>query len=265
MPLFFSTLFRYREKKSPDKLGLYPERFHIEAQPERRYLWTSRILVILCVFSLCVTIMLAMTIFLLLPQKKSTPSLYHMNTSLSELERTQPAETSADPMKLVSEYLISRYITLRHEIPYSQADLMYRWDRDSEFFQLSSIGSYQQFIYKMDYEQVGKLVQQGMARSIDIQWIKQLTPNLWQAQFVTTTTTTAQPQPQIAIWRAYVRVYYIDIKNPQDAEEGIRQYDYDFNPYGFRVKNYALSYLGTPQASEGHLEIAKKISDVRAE
>ena len=73
MNVFFSKLFRYREKKSPDVLGLYPERVHIEAMPERRYLWTSRIMVIAGVFSICITIMLALTVYVLLPQKNASP------------------------------------------------------------------------------------------------------------------------------------------------------------------------------------------------
>ena len=36
----FQTIFKYREKKSPDQLGFYPEKVHVSAMPERRYLWT---------------------------------------------------------------------------------------------------------------------------------------------------------------------------------------------------------------------------------
>ena len=60
------TVFKYREKQSPDKLGLYPEQVHVQAMPERRYLWTSRFLVITACLSICLSMMLAMTIFLLL-------------------------------------------------------------------------------------------------------------------------------------------------------------------------------------------------------
>ena len=64
---FISTLFRYRDQRSPDRLGLYPEKYHIKAFPERRYLWTSRVLVILAVVNISLTIILSMTIYLLLP------------------------------------------------------------------------------------------------------------------------------------------------------------------------------------------------------
>ena len=55
----FNTVFKYKEKSSPDKLGVYPERVHIKAMPERRYLWSSRVLVIMAVFSICLNMILA--------------------------------------------------------------------------------------------------------------------------------------------------------------------------------------------------------------
>ena len=70
----FSLLFRYKDKKSPDKLGRYPENFHIPAFPERRYLWTSRILVVCAVMSICINIILTSFIYLLIPQRTAQPA-----------------------------------------------------------------------------------------------------------------------------------------------------------------------------------------------
>lgn len=89
---FLGILFRFREKKSPDKLGLYPEAVHIDAMPERRYLWTSRILVIVGAISMSVTIMLACTVYLLLPQRGARPRLLQTNKFFSQLENSDPAE-----------------------------------------------------------------------------------------------------------------------------------------------------------------------------
>ena len=72
----FHTIFKYKEKESPDVLGLYPERVHVTAMPERRYLWTSRILVIIASMSICINIMLASTIYLLLPQRTERDIFY---------------------------------------------------------------------------------------------------------------------------------------------------------------------------------------------
>mgnify|MGYP006975355906 CR=1 FL=1 len=120
---FLGILFRFREKKSPDKLGLYPEAVHIDAMPERRYLWTSRILVIVGAISMSVTIMLACTVYLLLPQRGARPRLLQTNKFFSQLENSDPAEKKMPVMDLVTEQLIEKYIKLRHEIPESQSQL----------------------------------------------------------------------------------------------------------------------------------------------
>ena len=69
----FKTIFKYKEKESPDKLGKYPEAVHVNAMPERRYLWTSRILVIISSISISLSMMLASTVYLLLPQRGAAP------------------------------------------------------------------------------------------------------------------------------------------------------------------------------------------------
>ena len=257
MPEWFSLLFRFKDKKSPDVLGKFPLDVHINAYPERRYLWASRIMVICAVFSLSITIMLTMTIYLLLPQKVSKPSLYEAQEYNSSLRNVQRAEISASPENLLTENAISRYITLRHEIPYSYADLAYRWDTSSEFYQLSSLGVYQQFIYKMDYEQMAKLMAMGMVRKVNVEWVRQLTSDLWAAQFTTTTTTSAHPQPAKAIWRAYLRVMYEDYND--DTEKAT----YSHNPHGFKVRRYSVGYAGNGETSESYMQSAKEIFERR--
>ena len=159
-----NTLFRYREKKSPDKLGRFPERVDIAAMPERRYLWTSRLLVIFSAISICLTMMLASTIYVLLPQRGARPRLYNTNASFSKLERVKPAETTVPAMDLLTESYIEKYIKLRHEVPTSQFELLTRWALDSEFYQLSSSRVYGSFANKATYDQVAKLVERQLVR-----------------------------------------------------------------------------------------------------
>lgn len=253
MPDWFSLLFRYKDKKSPDTLGKFPIDVHINAYPERRYLWTSRVMVICSIFSFCITIMLTMTLFVLIPQKFSKPSLYEAQEYNKSLRNLQNDEISVSPDTLLTEDAIRRYIILRHEFPYSYADLAYRWDRDSEFFQLSSLGTYQQFIYKMDYEQMAKLIAMEMVRTVDIEWVRQITSDLWAAQFITNTTTKDHPIPAKAVWRAYLRIMYEEYDDETDAAI------YSHNPYGFKVQRYSVGYAGSGQNSGSYLQSAKKI------
>lgn len=208
---FLGILFRFREKKSPDKLGLYPEAVHIDAMPERRYLWTSRILVIVGAISMSVTIMLACTVYLLLPQRGARPRLLQTNKFFSQLENSDPAEKKMPVMDLVTEQLIEKYIKLRHEIPESQSQLYNRWAMKSEFYWLSSVGVFQEFASKATSEQIIKFIKQGITRKVEMEWTRRVTGNLWQSQFHTVIRYPDIPDPVVIIWRAYMRIDYNDI------------------------------------------------------
>lgn len=257
MPEWFDLIFSYKDKKSPDKLGKFPQDVQVEALPERRYLWTSRIMVISGVFSLCITIMLAMTIYVLLPQKSSRPSLFEEQEYNSSLRQARPFEVFTNAESMMTEEAIHRYIKLRHEIPRSYAQMADRWSTDSEFYQLSTLGAYQQFVYKMDYDRMARLMAQKMIRNVDIKWVKQLTKNLWAAEFVTATTTKNHPSPAVAVWRAYIRVTFEDFNADTDKNT------YLHNPHGFKVKHYSVGYAGNGRGSESYMQSAKDAFDER--
>ena len=157
-------------------------------------------------------------------------------------------------MDLLTESYIEKYITMRHEAPTSQFELLTRWALDSEFYQLSSSRVYGSFANKATYDQVAKLVERQLVRRVELDWIERLTGKLWQVHFRTLNRYGDNPEESTVIWRAYVRVDYIDI----DME---KRGQWEKNPFGFKVMNYSLSYVGTPEKSEHYLETAKKVSE----
>lgn len=256
---FFSVLFRYRDKKSPDKLGLYPQRFHIKAMPERRYLWTSRVLVIFAVLSFCLTIMLTMTIFLLLPQKDTMPAFYSANPYFYSLEKVEPEKTQVNFRDMLSEKYIGEYVKLRHAIPKSTADLFYRWDTHSLFYWYSGLRNYYDFVNNLDNDQLKKFIRLKMKRVVEIDQIKKLTSDLWLVQFRTLTSTKAMPNPDIILWRAYLRIAYLEFDKYEDIEKDQEEkLNYTSNPFGFKVVKYSLAYAGKPEKAETALQTAKK-------
>ena len=90
----FSLLFKYKDKKSQDKLGFYPEKIHVPAFPERRYLWTSRLLVICAVLSICVNIAIISVLYILIPQKKSMPIFYNIDEINHKLDNVDTISKS---------------------------------------------------------------------------------------------------------------------------------------------------------------------------
>ncbi len=253
MPGIFNTLFRYREKKSPDKLGLYPEAVDISAMPERRYLWTSRILVIFAAINISITMALASTIFVLLPLRGAKPSLFSVNQDHFKLERIQPQEKTANMQDLITEMHIEEYIKLRHEIPESPAKLYELWGDNSRLSWLSSSSVFSAFKQKATFTLINDFIINKLRRKVEFDWIVPQTKSFWSAQFRTIISSPRHEKPQILIWRAYLRVKYDTI--PAEKTDYLLN-----NSFGFRVTQYSLSYLGTPEQSAGYLETAKDLT-----
>ncbi len=231
----FSSLFRYRDKKSPDKLGLYPERFHIPAIPERRYLWTSRLLVIIAAINISLVMILTLTIYLLLPQRSTYPLLYEQH--LGTLRTLQSQTTTASPIQLLTEYHIREYINLRHNLPDRLGQLIIRWNDNSVFKSYCSEQVYSLFQEQLQMDSLKKMIIKKIRRSVEIEKIENLIGNLYSVHFKTITTYPNSEKPIITVMRAYLRVGYVDYgKNPPP--------EYLRNPYGFKVFSYELGYLG---------------------
>lgn len=123
----FNTIFKYKEKQSPDQLGLYPERVHVEAMPERRYLWTSRVLVILSCLSISFNMMLAATIYLLLPQRTVYPAPVSNQQIFQHARTGAAAEINYPVSDLITEEHITEYIMLRYIVTSDYDELITRW------------------------------------------------------------------------------------------------------------------------------------------
>ena len=256
----WAALFHYRDKKSPDKLGRYPIDFHIPAFPERRYLWTSRLLAIFAVLSFCFNIMLTMILFLLLPQKDAKPSFYAADQTFYRLEKIPPLHDNVSYRKLLTEKYITDYIKMRHAIPTSTADLFYRWDTDSLFYWYSGLKNYYNFVNNLDQQQLKLFIALRMKREVEIDDIQNLGGNLWMVQFTTKTTTKNMPNPDVIVWRAYMRINYLEFDRYEDIEKDDRdKLNYTSNPFGFKVMSYSVAYAGKPEKADDYLGVAKKV------
>ena len=250
----FDLIFRYREKESPDKLGFYPEKVHIEAMPERRYLWTSRILVIVSALSISLTIVLASTIYILLPQRGARPRLLEEKDSFWILRDVEPLEKNVYASELLTESLLQKYVLLRHEIPDQQYLLVDRWSENqaSEFYALSDEQVFQTFKAKMDDTMIHNFITKNMTREIRFEQSLALRPNLWMIQFRTVTRQGDNVVPVIDRWRAYIRIRF---DNTPDGGRISRA-----NPFGMLVSQYSLAYVGKPVAeTDNYLDTIKRL------
>ena len=249
------TVFKYREKESPDVLGAFPERVHTGAMPERRYLWTSRFLVIFACISICFSMMLASTIYLLLPQRGAYPRLLQSNNYFSQLELTDVQERSVPVQDLIAEQYIEEYIMLRHVISNDYDELVKRWAPGSRLYWLSTRAVFQNFTTNDAQNNIMQFRMRSLVRMVEVEWIRPMTKGLWQAQFITMDYYPGEDVPIVNIWRAYLRVAFTTINYANRRQR-------ELNPFGFLVLNYSLSYVGTPDEPESYLNTAK---DIRAQ
>ena len=248
----FQTIFRYREKKSPDKLGFYPEKVHVGAMPERRYLWTSRILVILSCLSICITIMLACSIYVLLPQRSAYPLLLQTNNYFSRLEMTDVSERTIPVQDLIAEQYIEEYILLRHVISDDYDELVARWSAGSPLYWMSSNKVFQSFATNDVKNNILQFRMRSLKRLVEVEWIKPISKTFWQAQFITMDYYPGNEEPIVNIWRVYLRVVFTNI-NFSNKDQRV------YNPFGFLVLNYSVSYVGTPEEPRSYLNTAKDL------
>ncbi|MFI3241835.1 MAG: VirB8/TrbF family protein [Alphaproteobacteria bacterium] len=237
----FNTVFKYKEKESPDTLGYYPERVHVGAFPERRYLWSSRMLVILSTTSIAINIVLASTLILLLPQRTVIPRMLHPDQDFYGLAQTQPAEKRVLATDLLAESDIADYIKTRYGVSSEkELDDAKRGD-GSRFFFMSSTEAYSKYL-KTEVEYTNILRGKGLTRDVEIQWIKPIAVGLWQAQFITYDKYPDKPE-DANVWRALIRIAYRPIPFKTKA-------DIIKNPYKFVVESFNLSYVGKKDDSE---------------
>ncbi|MBO7556735.1 MAG: type IV secretion system protein [Alphaproteobacteria bacterium] len=249
----FATVFKFKEKESPDKLGLYPERVHVAAMPERRYLWTSYALVILICFSIALNMMLALSLYVMIPMRGSRPQLYTVNKYFSQIDPVQPAEMSFPLNNLVAEENITTYILSRYIITPNFDELERRWGKGSTVFWMSSPAVFNAFRETEADPNIVVFKSKKMFRNVEIDWVRALTGSFWQVQFRTLDYLPKNPEPIIGVWRANMRVAFTTFKkiSPANALK---------NPFGFIVTEYQLSYMGNPSVSESYMSQAKKIT-----
>ena len=181
----FHTLFKYKEKESPDQLGAFPEKVHVEAFPERRYLWTSRLLVVLSGLSICFNMMLVCAIYLMIPAIDVVPQFFSINKNFNQIEMVQPREVRFPVSDLVTEQYISEYLTMRYTMTNDFEMLLQQWGTNSPLYWYSSPAVYADFFQHDVRANLAEFKREGLERYIQIEWIKPLSRGLWQAQFKT--------------------------------------------------------------------------------
>ena len=138
LPFFKKVLsiFSNQQAYTSDHLEVYPQKMHVRALPERRYLKTSRFLVICCLISILFNFAICfiyirntglITTQVYNPYMTSTYlfSLDYYNKELKPVERQRRVLDNED---LVIQNLIEDYLTKRYDLLSDVQEMNKRWE-----------------------------------------------------------------------------------------------------------------------------------------
>ena len=260
----YYTLFKYKDKDLKDRLGYYPEKVSVPAFPERRYLWTSRFLVILSCLSLCISMILGSVLILIIPQKKMGIFPLRIDYELHQVNKMSLFETKVYAGDLVTESLVAQYVTERYTIEngLNQEELYDKLKMkhgENEFVHLASSEDVYAEFNATERPYAEFLHQRGVSRKVKILRVYPVSMDFWQIRFQTIDTAPRMPvadflelmkinanriqnppqqgDPIISNWIATVRMTF-NFSKYENKDLGIK------NPFGLTITSFDLSYLG---------------------
>ena len=173
----------YRSEQSNDVLEAYPERLHVSALPERRYLKTARFFVVVSLLSLTLNFALA---FIYMrnaslveavvhnPESQDT-FMYQLDYYNKELKPIQKPKRRLLGKDLVYQNLITDYLNERYQIKYNRQEMEAKWGTGGKLF------AYAPKLHELFIPEANAglaALQNGITREIYIYSIQNLISNL---------------------------------------------------------------------------------------
>lgn len=229
---FFQFLFSKPDESTNDKLGAYPEKVHVRAMPERRYLKTSRSMTLSSVALLSLMIILSFSLYMLAPLLRTDPLLLAIDKRFYKLEPLQLSTVNVQANGLFIEMYIQEYIRLRHTYIADADVMMERWGEKSYFYWFSEKGLYGEFLAERD-PKIQEILN-GLTSEVSIRFVQRITEFLWIAEFDTIEHRIEEEQPVRKRWRAYIEAGFMDRGYPS-REDQLK------NPFNFTVARYRVA------------------------
>ena len=178
----------FRPEKSSDVLEAYPERLHVTALPERRYLKTARFLVIATLLSL--TFNFAMAFIYIRnsslvesvvhnPNRQDT-FLYQLDYYNKELKPIQKPFRNLSIIDLIYQNLIADYLNERYQVTSNRAEMETKWGAGSK------IVAYAPKLYEAFIPEANEALARqarGITQEVYIYSIKNISGNLYEVIF----------------------------------------------------------------------------------
>ena len=228
----FKFLFSEVDESTNDKLGAYPEKVHVRAMPERRYLKTSRIMTFTATAFLCMTIILAFTVYILSPQLRSEPLLLQIDKRFYKLEPVQEQVVVQPSALLLTEEHIKQYILLRHTIVADIDEMQARWHEENSLLKwFSDPIVFGQFLNEKAVNMAR--MAEGLTVEVNVRFVQRISNGVWLAEFETIEHMPEEEHPSVYRWRALFETGFRKRPYPS-REERLK------NPLDFYVFQYSL-------------------------
>jgi type IV secretory pathway component VirB8 len=212
-----------------DKLGVFPTEIRTQALEGRRYLWTTRVFAIAFYLSILLNVVLSLTIYALVPLKKTQPFLVTFDEAKDQVVRIEPFQKNSVGLQLFAEKMASEYVSVRESILIDQEEMKRRWEEILRY--RMSPEDFTDFI-KTISEPYQELFSKGVNRKVDITRIERKSPDYIEVYFQTNDYDRYGTRLLTKNWVAGMRVGF--------APQTTTQREQYFNPLGFMVFSYNL-------------------------
>ncbi len=238
----FKFLFSKVDDNTNDKLGAYPEKVHVGAMPERRYLKTSRIMTLLSAGLLCISIILTFCIYMLSPLVRSVPQLLAIDKRFYKLEPVQTQVVLWPASMLLMEEHIKQYILLRHTIVPDIDEMQARWNENNSLLRwFSSEEAFRDFTAEKEVNMAR--MTEGLTTEVNVRFVHRIDSSLWLAEFDTIEHMPEEEFPTVKRWRALFVAGFKPRGYP-NRDEQLK------NPLNFYVEQYFLSSRSVTKDNE---------------
>ncbi len=229
----FKVLFAEVDESTNDKLGAYPEKVHVSAMPERRYLKTSRTMTIVGCFFLCSALILAVVVYMLAPLPRSEPLLLSIDKRFYRLVPVQRSVVIEPANTLVMEEHIKQYILLRNAILPDLDEMSRRWDLETSLLKWFSADKvFANFLLEREVNLARMM--EGLTREVVVRFVVRVDAGLWLAEYDTIEYLPEDEFPTVKRWRAVLEAGFLK-KGYPSRDERIK------NPLDFHVSEYNIA------------------------
>lgn len=229
----FNTLFAKVDEATNDRLGAYPEKVHVNAMPERRYLKTSRVMALLAAGLWSGALLLGFVIFLMGQAQTGVPELLMINKRFYRLDPVQNREVLIPGLDLQTELYVKEYVIQRHTILPDVDEMAYRWGDRSPLRWFSKYEVWSEF--KKDMDLLDAALQNGITAEVRVRFAEQLYATGWIVEFDLIERMPEDDRPTVKRYRAFMEALFYSKQQPyRDRDDKLK------NPLNFVVLSYSL-------------------------